>query len=214
MPTKRFDNLAPERREHILSAAQEEFLRNGYEGASLNTIISEAGISKGSLYYYFEDKTDLYLTILSQVMNKLQHNIGGIGVGEFSDDFWGDIEDYTRKSLRMIKENPDFIRLSRGLFSLISSGTVPDSVAEVINDWKSMMNTIVLRGQKIGVVRTDIPLDLLVNILWSLGESIDFWVLSHIDEFSTKELEQQAKVYIDLWKRIAGSDIRTDMKGL
>jgi len=214
MPTKRFDNLLPERREHILSAAQEEFLRNGYEGASLNTIISEAGISKGSLYYYFEDKTDLYLTILSQVMIELQHNIGGIGVGEFSDDFWGDIEDYTRKSLRMIKENPDFVRLSRGLFSLISSGTVPDSVAEVINDWKSIMNTIVVRGQKMGVVRTDIPLDLLVSILWNLGESIDFWVLSHIDEFSTKELEQQAKVYIDLWKRIAGSDIRTDMKGL
>ena len=204
MPTKRFENLVPERRDRILSAAQNEFTRNGYEGASLNTIVGEAGISKGSLYYYFEDKTDLYLTVLSQVMNKLQHNIGGIGVGEFSDDFWGDIEEYTRKSLRMIKENPDFVRLARGLFSLISSGNIPDSVAEVIIDWKSIMTSIVIRGQEMGKVRTDLPLDLLVNILWSLGESIDFWVLSHIDEFSTKELEQQSKVYVDLWKRIAG----------
>ncbi len=206
MPTKRFKHLKPERRDCILSAAQNEFIRNGYEGASLNTIVGEAGISKGSLYYYFEDKTDLYLTVISQVMSVLQKNIGGIGVGEFSDDFWGDIKEYTRKSLRMIKENPDFVRLARGLFSLISSGNIPDSVAEVIIDWKSIMTAIVIRGQDIDKVRTDLPLDLLVNILWSLGESIDFWVLSHIDEFSTEELEQQSKVYIDLWKRIAGTE--------
>ena len=212
MPTKRFENLAPERRDQILDAAQAEFLRNGYEGASLNTIIGDAGISKGSLYYYFEDKLDLYLTVLSHVMNVLQSTIGGIGAGEFSDDFWGDIEDYTRKSLRMIKENPGFVRLARGLFSLISSGTVPDAVAEVINDWKSVMTSIVLRGQDVGMVRTDLPLDLLVNILWNLGEAMDFWVLSHLDEFSTKELEQQAKVYVDLWKRIAGTDIIMDIK--
>lgn len=212
MPTKRFENLDPGRRDQILHAAQAEFLRNGYEGASLNTIIGDAGISKGSLYYYFEDKTDLYLTVLSHVMTELQHNIGGVGAGEFSDDFWGDIEDYTRKSLRMIKENPGFVRLARGLFSLISSGTVPDTVAEVINDWKSVMTSIVLRGQDVEMVRTDLPLDLLVNILWNLGEAMDFWVLSHLDEFTTKELEQQAKVYVDLWKRIAGTDITMGIK--
>ena len=97
MPTKRFEHLEPERRDCILSAARKEFIRNGYEGASLNTIAGEAGISKGSLYYYFEDKTDLYLTVLREVMSELQRNIGGIGVGEFSNDFWGDIEEYTRK---------------------------------------------------------------------------------------------------------------------
>jgi len=207
MPTKRFKHLEPERRDCILSAAQNEFIRNGYEGASLNTIVGEAGISKGSLYYYFEDKTDLYLTVLREVMSELQHNIGGIGVGEFSDDFWGDIEEYTRKSLRMIKENPDFVRLARGLFSLISSGNIPDSVAEVFNDWKSIMTAIVSRGQDMGEVRKDIPLDLLVNILWSIGESIDFWILSHIDEFSTKELEGHSNIYVDLYKRIAGTEI-------
>lgn len=214
MPTKRFENLDIERRERILEAARIEFVKNGYESASLNTIISEAGISKGSLYYYFEDKLDLYLTVLSQVMNELQHNIGGIGAGVFSDDFWQDIEDYTRKSLRMIKENPDFVRLARGLFSLISSGDIPDAVAEVINDWKSVMTAIVLRGQELDLVRTDLPLDLLVNILWSLGEAVDFWILSHVDEFSTEELEQQAGIYMDLWKRIAGSNTVTVLEDM
>ena len=214
MPTKRFENLESERRERILDAARIEFIKNGYEGASLNTIISEAGISKGSLYYYFEDKLDLYLTVLSHVMIVLQQTIGGIGVGEFSDDFWQDIEDYTRKSLRMIKENPDFVRLARGLFSLISSGNISEAVAEVINDWKSIMTSIVLRGQELSLIRTDLPLDLLVNILYSLGEAVDFWILSHIDEFSTEELGQKAGIYMDLWKRIAGSNTVTILKDL
>jgi AcrR family transcriptional regulator len=204
MPTKRFKNLDPERRANILTAAQNEFITNGYESASLNTIIAKAGISKGSLYYYFEDKSDLYLSVLHDVMAGMQHNIGGIGIGEFSDDFWMDIEDYTRKTLRMIKANPDFVRLSRGLFGLISTGNIPDSVADVINDWKSMMTGIVVRGQEKGEIRDDLPLDLLVNILWSVGESIDYWVFSHIDEFSADELEAQANIYIDFYKRIAG----------
>ena len=214
MPTKRFENLDIERKERILEAARFEFVNNGYEGASLNTIISGAGISKGSLYYYFEDKLDLYLTVLSNVMNELQSTIGGIGAGEFSDDFWQDIEDYTKKSLRMIKENPDFVRLARGLFSLISSGDIPEAVAEVINDWKSVMTVIVLRGQELDLVRDDLPLDLLVNILWSLGEAVDFWILSHVDEFTTEELEQQAVIYMDLWKRIAGSNTVTVLEDL
>ncbi|MFC1541658.1 TetR/AcrR family transcriptional regulator [Candidatus Latescibacterota bacterium] len=204
MPTKRFENLDPERRQSILDAAQKEFIKNGYETASLNTIIVEAGISKGSLYYYFEDKTDLYLTVLQEYMAVLQKNFGGIGVGEFSEDFWKDIEDYTRKSLRMIKENPDFVRLARGLFGLISSGNIPESVADVFNDWKSMMTEIVVHGQEAGEIRDDLPLDLLANILWSVGESIDYWVFSHIDEFSTDESEQLAHIYIDFYKRIAG----------
>ena len=104
----------------------------------------------------------------------------------------------------MITENPDFVRLARGLFSLSSSGNIPDTVADVFNDWKSVMTSIVVRGQEMGMVRTDLPLDLLVNILWSIGESMDFWVLSHIEEFSAEELEQQADVYVDLYKRVAG----------
>ena len=206
MPSKRFDKLDPERQKAILDAAQTEFTKNGYEAASLNTIVSEAGISKGSLYYYFEDKTDLYIAVLSRVMITMQHSIGGIGKGEFSDDFWNDIEEYTRKMLRMIHEDPDFVRLARGLFSLIATGHIPDSVAEVFNDWKGIMADIIARGQDMGEIRTDLPFDLLVNILWSVGESIDFWVFSHHNEFKNDELEQQASVYIDLYKRIAGRE--------
>ena len=205
MPTKRFENLETERKEALLETARAEFTEKGYDAASLNVIVREAGISKGSLYYYFEDKTDLYLAVLGHVMNDLQHNVGGIAAGEYTDDFWGDIDDYTRNALRLIKKNPDFVRLAHGLFLIIASGNIPDSVAEVFNDWKSVMTEVVLRGQKIGEVRTDLPLDLLVNILWGMGESLDHWIFSHIDDFTTEELESKSHMYVDLYKRVAGA---------
>ncbi len=45
----------------MLRAAQAEFGRHGYAGASLNTIAREAGVAKGSLFQYFEDKASLYV---------------------------------------------------------------------------------------------------------------------------------------------------------
>lgn len=59
MPTKRFLNLKEEKKQIILEAAAHEFARVPYSSASINQIIKEAGISRGSFYTYFEDKDDL-----------------------------------------------------------------------------------------------------------------------------------------------------------
>ena len=59
MKEKSFD-----RREALLEAAMDEFAAKSYEEASLNSIIKNAGISKGTFYYHFKDKQDLYLNIL------------------------------------------------------------------------------------------------------------------------------------------------------
>ena len=56
MARNRFDNLGSEKQEAILRAAGEEFAEKGFAGASINRIIRESGMSKGSVYYYFEDK--------------------------------------------------------------------------------------------------------------------------------------------------------------
>ena len=64
MPRPRFDKLPPDKRGRILEAAALEFAAHGFDGASLNRIISTAGISKGAAYYYFDDKADLYATVV------------------------------------------------------------------------------------------------------------------------------------------------------
>ena len=64
MVHERFDNLDAEKQERLFEAAADEFASHGFDGASLNRIIDRAGMSKGSLYYYFNDKNDLFATVI------------------------------------------------------------------------------------------------------------------------------------------------------
>lgn len=57
----KFFNLETEKQDRILNAAIKEFAQKGYDHASTNEIVKEAGISKGLLFHYFQNKKKLYL---------------------------------------------------------------------------------------------------------------------------------------------------------
>jgi hypothetical protein len=46
----------PAKRDQILDGAKRCFLRLGFENASMNEITAEAGVSKGTIYVYFQNK--------------------------------------------------------------------------------------------------------------------------------------------------------------
>lgn len=52
------------RERELIDAALDEFTTKSYDNASLNNIIRNAGISKGTFYYHFNDKQALYLYLL------------------------------------------------------------------------------------------------------------------------------------------------------
>ncbi|BAF90463.1 putative transcription regulator protein [Azorhizobium caulinodans ORS 571] len=56
---------APEKRRQILSGAREVFLERGFDAASMGDIARAAGVSKGTLYVYFEDKVDLFAALVT-----------------------------------------------------------------------------------------------------------------------------------------------------
>ena len=59
MPTERFMRLPKEKIEAIRAAAAKEFMRVAPEEVSINRIVHDADISRGSFNTYFEDKRDL-----------------------------------------------------------------------------------------------------------------------------------------------------------
>ena len=59
MPTERFHRLPEAKRQAIREAALKEFARVPFDKASINQIIRNADISRGSFYTYFEDKQDV-----------------------------------------------------------------------------------------------------------------------------------------------------------
>ena len=66
-----YERLAEEKKERILQAARAEFLRNPYEKTSINRILTDAEIPKGSFYQYFDDKADLFSLCTCAVYKKL-----------------------------------------------------------------------------------------------------------------------------------------------
>lgn len=70
MPTKTFLRLPEEKRARLINAAWSEFTRVGYADTSINNIIKDAGISRGSFYQYFVDKGDLFSCLLEDVRNR------------------------------------------------------------------------------------------------------------------------------------------------
>jgi AcrR family transcriptional regulator len=61
MPQPTFFNLPAEKRDALVAIALAEFAAHDYATASVSRIVAEAGIAKGSLYQYFNDKQDLFL---------------------------------------------------------------------------------------------------------------------------------------------------------
>ena len=67
MPTDTFFNLSDEKKRRILEAAIDEFAEYRFSDASINRIVKNADISRGSFYQYFLDKEDLYLFIMQVI---------------------------------------------------------------------------------------------------------------------------------------------------
>ena len=68
MPKQTFYNLAEEKQQKLLTAAQQEFSASPLAEASIANIVKAAGVPRGSFYQYFEDKEDLYLYLLDGMM--------------------------------------------------------------------------------------------------------------------------------------------------
>lgn len=88
MPTDRFYRLPEEKRKVICDAVRKEFARVPFEKASINQIIRNANISRGSFYTYFTDKEDAVEFVLNDDLTRMRsvcENALDINGGEYLD---------------------------------------------------------------------------------------------------------------------------------
>ena len=68
--------------DQILSAAAEVIIRLGYNKTNMSDIAEEAGLSRRTIYLYFQGKEELFEALLIPGMAALRPNLAGIcGVG-------------------------------------------------------------------------------------------------------------------------------------
>ena len=59
-------------REEILKTAMQMFIQQGYHGLAMRQISEAVGVSKAALYYYFQDKEELFLAILNTYLDRME----------------------------------------------------------------------------------------------------------------------------------------------
>ena len=88
MPKQTFLNLPEEKRKAFLEIALEEFADNDYNTASISKIVEKAGIAKGSVYQYFDDKQDLFLYLLDDANQQMMSVVQGTPAPDPNADFF------------------------------------------------------------------------------------------------------------------------------
>jgi len=63
-------DVSEERKAQIFQAALTCFSRKGYHQTTMDDIVAESGLSKGALYWYFESKKELFLSLFQEVMGQ------------------------------------------------------------------------------------------------------------------------------------------------
>lgn len=92
MPTERFARLPAEKQESIRIAAISEFTRVPFEKVSINKIIQNADISRGSFYTYFKDKRDLLQYVFSDILMEA-HQFCRESLIQNKGDYWKMLEE-------------------------------------------------------------------------------------------------------------------------
>ncbi|MCH9682400.1 MAG: TetR/AcrR family transcriptional regulator [Deltaproteobacteria bacterium] len=174
MPRPRFERLDAVKRDGILDAAEQEFAAHGYSRASYNRVIEHAGVSKGAMYYYFDDKADLYLTVVRRAFSGVLEAVGEVDETDSPDGFWAQCIMAGERVAAYLGRDPRRAELARGLMR--SLGEAPPGVREVFDEARVPIQRLLEAGQRAGAVRDDLPIGLLVAMSLSLGEAMDSWI--------------------------------------
>lgn len=203
MSLARFAKLDPDRRAAILTAGAQEFAAAGFAGASFNRIIAQSGLSKGSVYYYFADKDDLYQTVLEAVGARLLDSMHGPDAAAHPGPYWTAWRDLYQRVLQHLARHPVDAALVWHSIAARARGTAHPALEALANTLLERIGELLALGQRAGAVRTDLPEALLVHAVFGMLEGVDRWFAEQWAAATAADRQRMADLAIGLLRRIA-----------
>ena len=202
MARPRFANLDVDTRFRILETAAEEFAARGFEGVSLNQLIDRLEMSKGSFYYYFDDKADLFTTVADLawaiVLPVEQLDLEGFN----AENYWTTLEALMQEARSRVRANPWLVGFTRLMYDPPEISGVRDAMAEKFNEARQWQAELIRRGQDFGTVRADLPVELLQALLVGADEAGDRWFVNNWDGLEEQEVERLFQEVFAIFRRM------------
>ncbi len=176
MPKDTFLNLPEEKRQMLVQLSMKEFAEKPYEQASVTSIVHQAGIAKGSVYQYFENKRDLYFYLIDlAVQSKLdwarEHAATPTG------DFFVDLRE---QMIMGAVWNVEHVVETKLLSGVASSPFKQEGTERLQGQADVFMTQLVEHAQASGKIRSDIPAPQVAAYMLAVLNGLSNYVASVI----------------------------------
>jgi AcrR family transcriptional regulator len=186
-----------ERPQEILEAAFVEFSRNGYAMTTLDQIAEGAGVTKGTIYVYFENKEHLFISMVREVtkatldtvhemLETHEGSTADLLRAQFSFIYQHIVEDRRRREvLRMlIAEAPRFPELADRYHQ------------EILRPCLDMLRQAIQRGMDRGEFRNSAIIDLPQIVIAPIA-LVDLWMMM-FDDRQPLDMKAYFNAHLDL----------------
>lgn len=173
MPKETFFNLSEEKQENVMRAAITEFSKHGFEKGNIGDIAKSAGVAKGSMYQYFENKRELFLYSVKWSTDLLMKKYQKYMV---ITDKEMNVFDYlyeTSKTIMMqMREERELVIFIQDVFLGKYKNLMDESMEYMLKISQEYTLQLIRQGQENGYIRKDIDDTLLC--LFITGSSYKF----------------------------------------
>lgn len=160
MPKATFYNLSEGKKNRIFAAALQEFSVRTFSQSSLNQIIKNAGIPKGSFYQYFENKEDLYLYLMEAPAKEKIEIFNNLKETDPDADVFEVVMNATRRFLERGKVKPGYIEAAM-LMGLDNS----EFIVKIRRLSTKKYIKLIERDKERGLIKPEVDSELVANMI-------------------------------------------------
>ena len=178
--------------EAVLRAAEKLFEKKGYEATSTDDIAKRTGISKSTMYEYFNSKQDIWDRLVLKYMELLLDDVkkAAASEGSFEDRYYKLCFDVASK----FEEHPVIYKGALGKTSVVTDNE-NNKLQIVFEEINEAFAGLIRNGIEEGVVRKDIDIYPSVLIMWSSISGI-IPVAIDIEEYLNSRFNISKKEYL------------------
>ena len=168
-------DVSEERKNQILDAAMETFSKVGFHKARMSDIAESSGLSKGSLYWYFESKNDLIVNLLARVFEPELKDLGDLLTDPrpVDDRLLAYAERGADDMIKMLKWMPlvyDFIALA------FRQKTIKGTIKKYYQQNMVILESLIQQGLDSGELVADSAKDAAIAIGAIMEGTVVLWI--------------------------------------